>query len=388
MGWAVVVATTMVLGATAIGGMALAAVAPRVAAGLGLPASMIGYQVSVIYIGALASSLLGGSPVAKWGACRTSQAAMFVAAMGCVLMSVPSAAVILAGSALVGMGTGLTNPAASHLLVRFAGDRHRNLIFSIKQTGVPLGGVVAGLALPPMVLAFGWQAAPLTAGLIAIAIMAALQPLRSELDRDRDSSQPFEINLFTGITTIWKARTLKWLSLAGFAFAAVQISLTTFLVTMAVREVGLSLLEAGVLLALVQAAGAASRVVWGWVADRAGNGLGVLVLMGFLSAASALAVTQVSAAWPVSAVQVLFVFFGIMAIGWNGLIIAELSRQTSRQNVSTVTGGALAFIFAGVLTGPTLYTTLFQGLQSYAGTFGVFAAVTLAGVGCVLLARR
>src|SRR3546814_16649551 len=60
---------------------------------------------------------------------------------------------------LMGLSNGTAKPAGSEVLQRYSPPGKRNLIFSIKQAGVPLGGVIAGLAIPAMVISVGWRAA-------------------------------------------------------------------------------------------------------------------------------------------------------------------------------------------------------------------------------------
>src|SRR5437868_3534209 len=64
----VLAATTATQALTTLGVLALAAVAPRAAADLGLPPGLIGYQVSVSYGAAMFAALLGGGLVRRLGA--------------------------------------------------------------------------------------------------------------------------------------------------------------------------------------------------------------------------------------------------------------------------------------------------------------------------------
>jgi hypothetical protein len=52
------------------------------------------------------------------------------------------------GTLLIGVSIGPPSSAGMDVVQRFAPPRHRNLLFSVKQAGVPLGGVIAGLLLP------------------------------------------------------------------------------------------------------------------------------------------------------------------------------------------------------------------------------------------------
>jgi hypothetical protein len=53
-----VTTSTQVL--TTLGALALAAVAPKAAAELGISPALMGYQVAIVYFGALIAALLGG----------------------------------------------------------------------------------------------------------------------------------------------------------------------------------------------------------------------------------------------------------------------------------------------------------------------------------------
>ena len=67
-----------------------ATIAPELARAFGVPAAMIGFQVSLIYAGALVMSLIGGQLVRRLGAARTSQAALTLAGSGLALSATSS----------------------------------------------------------------------------------------------------------------------------------------------------------------------------------------------------------------------------------------------------------------------------------------------------------
>ena len=77
--------------------------------------------------------------------------------MGLVLMLMPSIYFLLPGSLVIGIGFGLLAPSASALLIRFAPPARRNVLFSIHQTSIPLGGMVAALGAPVVAINFGWR---------------------------------------------------------------------------------------------------------------------------------------------------------------------------------------------------------------------------------------
>jgi MFS family permease len=158
------------------------ALAPAVAQSLDVSTSQVGYQVALVYFAAMLASLAAGAVVASFGPCRTGQIAMLVNAAGCLVASVPHLATVTGGSLLMGSAYGLINPAASQLLVRHSPPGRRNLIFSVKQTGVPLGAMLAGVIVPFCVDRFGWEGAFVIVAVMTLALVTLLQPLRAEFD--------------------------------------------------------------------------------------------------------------------------------------------------------------------------------------------------------------
>lgn len=161
----VVVGYLILIQATgAIAGFWLPAIAPEVGLGLGVDPILIGYQVLIQYIFAMLASLMAGGFVRRLGAWRASQLALALFAASHALFLTGSITMIVLGSVLLGCGYGLVTPAASHLLNKIVTPRNRNLVFSIRFTGVPLGGITAGLAAPATALYLGWQQSVLVVG--------------------------------------------------------------------------------------------------------------------------------------------------------------------------------------------------------------------------------
>jgi len=397
----VVVGATLVAQTIAsMAALTLPVLAPELAQVLAVDASTIGYQVSIVYAGAMASAAVGGNVVARLGACRTTQVALALVAAAMLLATVPHLAALAVASMLLGFGYGSSNPAGAHLLARFTPASSRNLIFSLKQTGVPLGGMAAALVAPPVAHAYGWRAALLVVLVCALAMLALLQPVRSLWDDDRCAAERDRsgrvrrdarqasgspAGLLSGIVLVWSHRGLRHLSLMALCFAGVQLCLMTFAVTFLVQEARYTLVEAGVLLSAVQFSGAVGRIAWGWIADRLRASRTTLLVLGALMLLATLAATQVDERWSAFATAAVFVSMGVTAIGWNGVFLAEVARLAPAGEASTATGGALFFTFGGVLIGPSLFAAIYSQLQSYAATFGVAAA--FAGLGIALLWR-
>lgn len=380
--------TTTTQALATLGILALAAVAPKAAAELQISAALIGYQVGLSFFGGMQTALLGGGLVRKLGAARTSQLALWLIAAGAALSALGTLATLAFGALVMGWGYGITNPAASHLLSRVPTAGNMNLLFSIKQCGVPIGAVLAGLLMPPITLGAGWQAALLACAVLAAAFSLLLQPWRARWDGDRDASAPTFANPLGSLALIWGNKVLRWLAFCSFLYSAVQLCLSGFLVTFLVEEVHLQLVLAGTLLALTHTAGAAGRLAWGWIADRLRSGTLALIANGCIGVAGALATAAIAPGWPVWAIGLAGAVFGFSAIGWNGVFMAVIARQAPR-DIGAATGGSLFFTYAGVVLVPALFAQLHEraGL-TYASGFALLALLTAAGVGCLAMARR
>ncbi|MBI1966266.1 MAG: MFS transporter [Betaproteobacteria bacterium] len=381
---AVVAASTAAQVASVMGIAVFPAIAPSLAAALEVEPSLVGYQMSLIYCAAMLMAPSIGNLISRWGACRATQAGLGLTVLA-MLLSLTSSLPALAGaSVFAGMAIGLLTPASAHLLFRFSPPANRNFIFSFKQTGVPLAWVLMALIAPPVTLAFGWRWALALIIAYALVMIAVLQPVRAAWDDDRARSAAVAHRETSGLAVVWRQPVLRPLALMSFWCSFVQLSFSSFAVTMLVEETGYSLVEAGWLLSLAHAAGVTGRIVWGWIAD-ATDALAVLHWVNLITVACCALTAFVSPGWPAAALALLFVVFGVSAVGWNGVFFAEVARRSPPGRVSVAAGGAMALSFAGIVVGPAIFATVYKLTGSYAATFGwlTLAAVT----GLVFLMR-
>ena len=259
-----------------------------------------------------------------------------------------------AGSALVGLGYGLTNPAASQVLGRLAPPMRRNLVFSVKQSGVPLGAALAGLALPALALALGWRAA---AGMVAVALAlaaAGLGVFRPAWDAGRDPAAPLRAGAGGGMALLRARPGLAGLAATAALFSAVQLSLGAYAVTMLVEEFGWGAVGAGAAAGAAQISGAAGRLLGRRWRTAGARGCGCWP-------ASARAPPR-RAALPLAVAAA-----GRMRRCWLCSARSASARRAGRRaggrggaagaggRGGAAAGGVLAAAFAGVVAGPSVF---------------------------------
>jgi MFS family permease len=385
----VLAVTTGTQSFSTLGVLALAAIAPAAAKGVGVSPALIGYRVGLVFFGAMLSASVAGGVVMRYGPVRASQISLWAIAAGCAISATGSVPALAAGALAMGLGYGIPNPAASQLLGRLPSRRSMNLLYSIKQTGVPIGGILSGMLMPPLTVAFGWLAALMACALLLGALGVAIGVVRREWDADRIPRAPVLSSALRSVGLVWRHKPLRWLAAASLLYSGVQLSLTGFLASYLVGDIRLGLLLAGSVLSITHASGAVGRLAWGWLADRLRSGGLVMMINGCLGMAGALLTAAMAPHWPIAAIMVTAAAFGFCAVGWNGVYMALISHLSPAGSVSFATGGSLVWTYAGVIVVPPAFAAVHDRLGLTYGTgFALLSLVALLGVACVALARR
>ncbi len=360
----------------------------------GLPAESIGVVSALSSAGICWFLASGGPMLSHFGPIRTLQIGMACMAFGLLALSLPSGLVGLLGALAIGFGNGPNTPAGSQILIRSAPREHRTLIFSIKQAGVPLGGALAGLVSAPFVVAHGVLPALIMLVMVLLVCCLAVQPLRATLEEEREERgpgwaralvQPAEV--VRCITALRSHPTLPMLTAVGASYSLMQACLTAFTATFVYTRHGVSLAEAGQVVAAMLLSSMCGRIVLGWLADRMGNALRHLGVQAIISALSVAMLVMMGgeASW------ILYLSAGLVgftAIGWNGVHIAELARVAPLHLVSSVTSASSLFGFAASFCGPLIFMVVVAS-GGYEAAFQVMAAqLACFGVICLFVRRR
>ena len=367
--------------------VAVAVMAPKIGASTGIDASAIGHFMAIAYGMSMLGALTSAAFIHRYGPIRVSQFALLIAAAGLVAVAVGSLPFILLGAALLGFAYGPLTPSSSHILSRRAPSHRVGLIFSIKQTGVPIGAALAGATVPALVILANWQGAALIVAASCVATALAVQPIRREFDSERDPSTPLRFSGLLGpIRIIRSSPHLHQLAWCSFMFCAMQMSLITFIVNHLTFNVAHTLVAAGLMLSVAQAGGAIGRVLWGAVADwtrwpeRVLGGLGIGMVV------AAVLTSQFEPGWPGWAIGAVCFLFGCTAVGWNGTYIARMVTLAPAGRASDASAGSAVFTHGGVLVVPPIFALLVSSGVSY-GTGYLLVSVLVLGASGWLLTR-
>ncbi len=369
---------------TAAAMFAPSVLAPAASADIGVPATAVGMMTSLIYLSAVFSAPQIGARVPQWGALRVTQIGLLLAACGLVLGALAHPWCALLAALAIGIGYGPSTPSGSALLVARTPPRLFNFIMSIRQTGVPLGGALAGFALPWLILYAGWRVAALALAAACVLVALSLQIVRARFDRPSASRAAARTGMIASLRMVLADPALRRLSLTAFLYGGVQLTYASFMVVFLVEQAGMSVVRAGAVLSAGMLGGLIGRLAWGALADLLGDARRVLIGLGVVTALCAALSTQISAQWPYAGVLILAIVFGACTLGWNGVYIAELARAAPEGTVAQATGASLAFAYSGAVVVPPVFA-LVQGVAgSYVPAFAILAMLAAAGVTSLL----
>lgn len=364
-------------------------IAPAMARGLGVDESLVGIQVMLVYLTATLASLFTGSLVVRLGAVRATQLSIAAAAFGLALCAVPSVAATAIASVLMGLGYGLINPATGQMVETAVSPERRAFAFSLKQSALPLGGVLAGSTAPGLAVALGWQGTLLLAALASLACAALLErprrwfPHQTPTPRPRGAGQPWG-----DLGIVWHNRPLRNTCLAVTTISGVQLILTTYLVTLLVQHVGLSLVAAGVALACLNIGGVLGRIGWGASTRLVGSGSAVLALMYGIGVAGLLVFAFIQAHWPLGMICALAFLIGSVIMGSPGVFVSEVVRLAPPGQAARAIAGGYVFAFGGAQFGILLFMGTYQALGSYSATLWLLVALGMHGFALSIRALR
>jgi sugar phosphate permease len=343
------------------------------------PALRTEYALTLPEVGLVIAAVNVGSVVTllPWGLLADRIGERFVLATGLIGASAglvvaafaTSFAVFVAAITVAGaLGAGV-NAASGRAVMGWFEERQRGFALGIRQTAVPLGGMAAALALPPIAAVWG-----LRGGLVAlacgcfVAALAGLSGLREapEIEDLSDLAHPLKD------ARIWR------LSIGSGLILGAQASILGFAVLFLHGERGLSTAAAGGVLALIQLVGAALRILSGRWSDHVRERIAPLRQLA-LALAVSLVVTAALTEAPLAILLPALVAAGALSLSWNALSFTAAAELAGRAR----SGAALGFQQTALSVASTAAPPLFAAVvaaSSWGVGFGLAALFPLAGL--------
>ena len=278
-----------------------------------------------------------------------------------------SGVLLIALAAAGALGAGV-NSASGRAVTEWFDARERGLALGIRQTATPAGGAVAALILPRVV--HGADARPAFVWLSAACVAAALGGVIVLRTRGRPEERSERAPLRD--VRLWR------LGAGCTLLVLAQISVITFLPLLLHRHRGLSLADAGAVLAVTQAFGAGGRILAGWASDLVGVRVRLIRVVA-RSLVVALLFTTCLIDGPLPLLVPALVIAGALGLSWNGLAFTATVEFAGSGRSGSAIGFQQTLLALGSALAPIIFATLTAN-GSWRLAFGVMAFVPILGL--------
>jgi nitrate/nitrite transporter NarK len=271
---------------------------------------------------------------------------------------------------LVGAAGAAVNSASGRAVMHWFGPEERGFALGVRQTAIPLGGLVGALTLPLLADAGGTEAAFLfLAALVAAGAVAGAVILRGR-DAD-DGIEPASVARTIADARLWR------LSVGSGLYLYAQIAVLGFGVLFLVDEHGLSTQAAAFAFAGTQVLGAVLRIGGGKWSDRMGARVVPLLRVGLAIVASML-VTAALAGGPTVLLVPALVVAGGLSMGWNGLSFTAAAELAGALRTGAAIGVQQTVLAAAGVVAPVAFAFTVES-GSWAAAFAIAGLVPLLG---------
>jgi MFS family permease len=355
------------LAAPSLGAVGFGTLGPALQAEFHFSRTDLGLLTALVFAGASFTSKIAGVLTDSEGPSTVLGGSLLIVALGFSIVAIaPSAPVIMAAAFVAGVGFGGVG-APTNVLIAKGATRRLGLLMSLKQTGVPLGGALSGLILPPLAIALSWRWAFAFVVIVVLSAAVLARQLRNAVVHSGST------NFAQGMSPPIRERVA--ISMYCFVMVGMQWVFLTYFVLYLVRSRDFSLAHAGLLLTVATASSVAGRLLWGWLSDRSRSRRKVLVIAAAIAATS-LALLAVDV--PVAALWFLAALTGLALVGWQGVFHAFVADRAGPGATGRLSGEVMTFGFVGSVVLPPLAGFISEQMDSWSLLWALASGAVLA----------
>ncbi len=341
-------------------------------ASLGVSAAGAGLVVSSFTFGRIFGSYAAGVAADRFGERRVLVAGGVATGALVALAAVAPLPGLVCLLVAAGVASAASTPAGGRLVLLSFPPERRGLALGVRQTGIPVGGLVAAALLPWIAHLASWRWSVAAAALIAAA---AVVPLVVSGLADR-GNRGLVVQRHAGPSPA-RDRNVRLLTAWGCLLVSGQYALIAFLALDLRQNAGLTLAAASLLVAVAQATGIVGRIGWGAWSDRtlAHGRKPLLLLLTAVALASVLLLLAVPRSAPVAVLVVVAAIAGFALIGFQGLWVTMVTEVAGPARAGTATGFGITFVAAAIAASPPLYGLVADAAGSYRAIWAALACV-------------
>ena len=361
--------------------------APVIASSRGSNVDLIAFYGPITYLVALLVSFQVPKLLQALGGYGLGLLCVAVSAIGLLFLLPQAIAFAIVVPIAAGMATGAMNPASVEVLGPRTTPHNAALVLSIKQTGVPLGVMVAGALAPVMALHVGLQEAILYFVAASAVLLVGLAPLARWLNGEAKPAPKGPYRPLGPAKQLLALPGMKEVALVGAVFCGMQVAFRSFFTVYLVRDLDIDLVMAGLAFSLSQIAGMIGQIGWALVADRFLDIRQTLGAIGFIIGGAAIVTAGLANYSGFASIMIVAVAFGATVAGFMPVLFGEVARRAPTGQAGALTAGLNLFLIGGSIAGPLIFGAIAYGL-GYSAAFLVTGVGTCLVVGTVFFDRR
>lgn len=358
--------------------MGIPALIPFIKRDLDLRPNQIGLVIAILNGGAAAAGIPAGKAADRIG--ERIVLAYGTIASGLIILLVYGAAnfpALLLLLLFTGFMTTTSVPASGRAVAGWFPQEQRATAMGLRQMGIPLGGAISAVTLPPTAIALGWRVALSLSGLFAIGAGAAAlllyeEPTAGKADRREGPAGP-------GMSLLTR-KNIQALLGFGFILSVGQWCYLTYLTLYMIETLGFTITLAANLLAVAQICGALGRIFWGLVSDRmfSGRRTPVLILIATLASIMTVLLSLLSHDTPVWLVSLTAAALGLSLQGWNGLGHTLASELAESHMAGLAVGMMNSAGFLGVIAATPVFGLVVEAFGYRLAWLGLASLIMVA----------
>jgi sugar phosphate permease len=337
-----------------------------------LSLGQIGVVLAAEWVGALLTMLPWGIAADRFG----ERVVLALGLGGCSSFLVAAAYApdfqsLVALLALAGAAGSSVNSASGRAVMHWFGADERGLALGVRQTAVPLGGLIAALSLPQLT-----SSNDATAGFLFFAVLCAIGAVVGlAVIRGRDGDV-HELETATLVQTLRDGRLWR-LSIGSGVYVYAQIAVIGFGVVFLHDEQGLSGPEAALVIAASQVLAIGFRIGTGRWSDVVRSRIAPLRQVGVLVAVG-LAGIAVLSGGPLWLLIPTLSVAGGLSMGWNALAFAAAAELAGAARSGAAIGFQQSVLSGIAIVAPIAFAASVSA-SSWWLAFLIAALVPLAG---------
>lgn len=356
--WVILLITTVAQTAASLVTQGIPTLGPFFQKEFNMTRALVGTFVVLMNIGSSFTLAMAGKAVDRFGEKR-------VISLGGILLGLTVMAMICVNTLffasillfVLGFWYATATPGGSKAIMTWFSDRQRGMAMGIRQTGVPLGGMLAAIILPPLATGHGWRFALFIAGIVAILGAVACFFFYKEPPEQTRLKYHNISNSKVSTRQLLSDQSFLSVSILSIVLGASQSILISYLILYSMEVLNLPLATGSYLLVAAQVSGFGGRIIWGIISDNCfhGNRRKILMAISQVGAATIFVLAFLTSNSPLWFCGLLAAFSGFSAIGWNGIFITFVSELGGHDNAGSAVGLALTAAQVGYIFGPPLF---------------------------------